>query len=84
MSDEDEIRDVMRDELRAAKGKPPLHSTDAEERARIRAAMLRAIKECNEADFINAILALGHTPGSGEYERMIREWRVHFGASRKK
>jgi hypothetical protein len=74
----------MDDEVRAGRGKPPVHSTSAEQRARIRAAMLRAIRECDEAGFLNAIADLGHVPGSVEYRRMMGEWRAHFGSSRKK
>ena len=84
MSDEKDIRDVMHDEVRAAKGKPPVHSTSAEERARVRAAMLRAIQEFDEASFLSAIADLGHAPGSAEYKKMTLAWRAHFGSSRKK
>lgn len=84
MSDEKDIRDVMHDEVRAARGKPSVHSTSAEERARIRAAMLRAIRECDEAGFLNAIADLGHVPGSAEYKKMTSAWRAHFGSSRRK
>jgi hypothetical protein len=83
MSDEKDIENVRQDELRAARGKPPLHDTTAEQRARVKFAMLRAIRECNEADFELAILDLGHTPGSGEYNRMMGLWRARFGPSRK-
>ena len=74
MSDEKDIQDVMHDELRAARGKPPVHSIAADKVARIKAGMLRAIHECNEADFINCVLDLGHTPGTDGYERMMKKW----------
>ena len=81
MSDEKDIQDVRADELRAAKGKPPLHSLSAERLDRLRRAMQLAIKERDEVGFINAIYELGHVKGSAEYERMMRLWRGHFGAS---
>ncbi len=81
MSDEKDIQDVMHDEIRAARGKPPVHTLSAERQARIRAAMRLAIKECDEASFINAIHDLGHTEGSAEYERMMKLWTGHFGSS---
>jgi hypothetical protein len=73
-SDEDDIKDVMQDEIRAGRGKPPIHSTNAEQIRRIRAGMLKAITECNEQDFINCVLALGHGPESEEYKRMMNLW----------
>jgi hypothetical protein len=81
MSDEKEIRDVRDDELRAAKGKPPRHTREAERQERLRAAMRLAIMECDEASFVNAIHELGHVKGSAEYERMMRLWHEHLGAS---
>jgi hypothetical protein len=74
MSDEKDIQDVMHDEMRAARGKPPIHTTSAEQIERIRTAMRKAIKDCNEADFINCVLDLGHAPGSEEYDRMMKVW----------
>jgi hypothetical protein len=74
MSDEKDIQDVMHDELRAARGKPPLHTTSADQIARVKSAMLKAINEGNEADFINCVLDLGHKPESDEYKRMMNSW----------
>jgi hypothetical protein len=74
MSDEKDIHDVMHDEIRAARGKPPIHTTSADQIVRVKAAMLKAIKEGNEADFINCALDLGHTPESDEYKRMMKLW----------
>jgi hypothetical protein len=74
VSDEKDIQDVMHDEFRAARGKPPLHTAHAERIARVRAAMLVAINEGNEADFINCVLDLGHIPDSDEYNRMMTLW----------
>jgi hypothetical protein len=37
--------------------------------------MLRALREGNEADFIAAILDLGHNEGSDEYVRIMKLWR---------
>lgn len=74
MSDDKDIHDVMHDEFRAARGKPPVHTTTADQIARVKAAMLKAIKECNEGSFINCVLDLGHTPESDEYKRMMKSW----------
>jgi hypothetical protein len=84
MSDEKDIQDVRADELRAAKGKPPLHSLTAERLEKVRRAMQLAIKECDEAGFISAIHDLGHTEDSAEYARMMKLWTGHFGASRRR
>jgi len=74
MSDDKDIQDVMHDELRAARGKPPVHTTQAEKLARVRAVMGVAMREDNEAIFIGCVLDLGHTPGSDEYNRMMTIW----------
>ena len=82
VSDDQDIQDVMQDEMRAARGRPPIHSTDAEQRRRMRAAMLKAINECNEADFIGCVLGLGHTSESDEYQRMMRLWTQRTGGKK--
>ena len=71
----------MHDEFRAARGKPPIHTREAEEKARIKAAMTIAFKEGSEYDYINCVLDLGHTPESPEYKRMMMLWnqRHTFG-----
>ncbi|HEY2544724.1 MAG TPA: hypothetical protein VGI46_01535 [Candidatus Acidoferrum sp.] len=74
VSDEDDIKDVMHDEIRAGRGKPPVHSTSADQIRRVRAGMLKAIKDCNEQDFVNCVLDLGHAPESEEYKRMMNLW----------
>ena len=74
MSDEKDIQDVMHDELRAARGKPPIHTAEAEKKARIKAAISVALREGNEADYINCVLDLGNTPGSDEYDRLMTLW----------
>jgi hypothetical protein len=84
MSDEKDIQDVMHDEMRAARGKPPVHTTSAEQIERVRAAMRAAIRDCNEADFINCVLDLGHTPESDEYKRMMTLWNQRPGPHGKK
>jgi hypothetical protein len=75
MSDEKEINNVRHNEIRAASGKPPIDRTSQEQKARIKNAMLRALREGNEADFIAAILDLGHNEGSDEYVRIMKLWR---------
>jgi len=74
MSDEEDISKIREDEIRAASGKPPIDRTSQEQKARIRNAMLRALREGNEADFIAAILDLGHNEGSDEYVRIMKLW----------
>ena len=74
MSDEKEISKVRQNEIRTASGKPPLDHTSREEKARIKNALLRAIRENNEAEFIAAILDLGHNVGSDEYVRIMKIW----------
>jgi len=82
ISDDQDIRDVMHDEFRAARGKPPVHTTSDDQRKRIKQAMLIAIQECNEADYINCVLDLGHKPGSVEYERMMTLWNQWRGGKK--
>jgi hypothetical protein len=84
LSDEKEIREVMHDDLRAAKGKPPIYTTTAEQRARVRAAMLAAIQNDDEGDYINCVLDLGHEQGSAEYKRMMRVWTQRPASLRKR
>ena len=74
MSDEKEIRNVRQNEIRAGRGKPPIDHTSQEEKARIKNALLRAVRENNEAEFIAAILDLGHSKGSDEYVRIMKIW----------
>jgi len=74
MSDEKDIQDVMHDEMRAARGKPPVHTVEADKVGRIKAGMVAAMHGCSEAEFINCVLDLGHAPGSEMYERMMKAW----------
>jgi len=46
--------------------------------------MLRAIKLRDEALFIEAILDLGHAPGSPEYDEYLKKWRENVRASRRR
>lgn len=82
MSDEKAIRNVRQNQIRTARGKPPIDHTDREEKARIRGAVMRAIRENNEAEFIAAILDLGHSEGSDEYVRLMKIWSARPGRGR--
>jgi hypothetical protein len=82
MSDEKEIRNVRENQIRAARGKPPIDHTSREEKARIRGAVLRAFREDNEAEYIAAILDLGHSEGSDEYVRLMKLWNGRPGRRR--
>lgn len=43
---------------------------------------MRAIRENNEAEFIAAILDLGHSEGSDEYVRLMKIWSARPGRGR--
>lgn len=71
MSDEKEIREVMRAERR--------HKTVKQQEADLREFMLKAIRNCDEESFLWAVTALGHEPGSDEYEKFRKRWRALVG-----
>ena len=82
MSEENEIREVIAEERRRGANQKRLETTTAEQRARVRKSMLKAIREADEGSFIEAILDLGHAPGSPDYERMLKLWRENVRTSR--
>ena len=65
MSDEKEIREVMRAERK--------HKTVKQQEADLRQFMLKAIRNCDEESFLWAVTALGHEPGSDEYEKFRKK-----------
>ena len=71
MSDEKEIREVMRAERK--------HKTVKQQEADLRQFMLKAIRNCDEESFLWAVIALGHEPGSDEYEKFRKKWRALVG-----
>ena len=79
MSEEKHIRKVIEEEKRRGARRRPLDSAALEQQARARALFLKAIRECNQADFIGAIAELGHAPGSPEYERLMKIWYATVG-----
>jgi len=84
MADRKDIEDVMREEGSRGSRRRKVDTATAERRARIRATMLRAIKLRDEALFIEAILDLGHAPGSPEYDEYLKKWRENVRASRRR
>jgi hypothetical protein len=71
MSDDEEIREVMRAEQK--------HKTVKQQEADLRQFMLKAIRHCDEESFLWAVTALGHEPGSDEYEKFRKRWRALVG-----
>jgi hypothetical protein len=67
MSDEKDIREVMRGDRRG--------KTVRQQEADLKRFMLTAIRNCDEESFLWAITALGHEPGSAEYEEFRKKWR---------
>jgi hypothetical protein len=67
MSDEKEIREVIRAERR--------HKTVKQQEADLKQFMLTAIRNRDEESFLWAVTALGHEAGSAEYERFRKKWR---------
>jgi len=71
MSDEKEIREVMRAERK--------HKTVKQQEADLKQFMLMAIRNRDEESFLWAVTALGHEPGSAEYEKFRKRWRELVG-----
>jgi hypothetical protein len=71
MSDEKEIREVMRAERK--------HKTVKQHEADLKQFMLKAIRNCDEEGFLWAVTALGHERGSDEYETFRKRWRALVG-----
>ena len=82
MSENKEIRQVMEQEKRRGTRRKPLDMVTLAQNARIRAKLLRAMSDYNEAGFIDTIAELGHVPGSPEYERLMKIWRETVGSYR--
>jgi hypothetical protein len=78
--EDDDIQDVRTQEER--RGRRPLHKTSLSQKQRIQAKMRQALREGNEALFIEAIIELGLRPGSSEYEDSLKAWRAFSGSSR--
>jgi hypothetical protein len=78
-----DIEDVMREEGSRGKRRRKVDTTTAEQQARIRTKMLEAIRHGDESLFVEAILDLGHAPGSPEYDEYLKKWRENVGASRR-
>ncbi len=71
MSDEKEIRDVMKAERR--------RRTEERLEADLKGYLLKAIKDGNEEQFMQGISDLGHKPGSEKYEYYQKRWRALVG-----
>ncbi len=76
--EDDEIQAAREEEER--RGRRPKHRTSPSQRQRIQAKMRQALREGNEALFIEAIIELGQTPGSLEYEQSLKAWRAFSGS----
>jgi hypothetical protein len=74
MSEEKEIREVMRGER--------ANRTSARQKADLKRDMLRAIREGDEAAFMYAIAGLGHEPGSEQYKEFQKRFREHVASRR--
>jgi hypothetical protein len=81
MVDRKDINDVMREE--GSRGRRKVDRTTAEQQSRIRGKMLKAIRLRDESLFVEAILDLGHAPGSPEYDDYLKKWRENVRASRR-
>jgi hypothetical protein len=49
------------------------------EKARLLAGFRRALEECDQAVFEEAIRELGQLPGTPEYERSLKAWKSFHG-----
>jgi hypothetical protein len=83
MSEEKEIGKVMREDRSRGRTRKPLDKTTTDQRARIKASMLKAIREADESEFMAAILELGHVPGSDGYKKLMQNWRRHVPSFRR-
>ncbi len=83
MADRKDIEDVMREEASRGKRRRKVDITTAEQQARVRTKMLEAIRHRDESLFVEAILDLGHVPGSPEYDEYLKKWRENVRASRR-
>jgi hypothetical protein len=83
MADRKDIEDVRREEGGRGSRRRKVDTTTAEQQARIRTKMLEAIRHRDESLFIEAILDLGHAPGSPEYVECLKKWRENVRASRR-
>lgn len=73
--EDNEIDDVRDEEER--RGKRPRRKAMAEQRARVYSRMKRALHDCNEFEFQQAIAELGQTSGSDEYETSMNLFREY-------
>ena len=77
-AESDDIEDVRTQEER--RGRRPAHKTSLSQKQRIQAKMRQALREGNEALFIEAIIELGQKPGSSEHEESLKAWRAFSGS----
>jgi len=59
------------------RGRRPVDKTSLRQKQILRARFREALQEGNEAAFIQALLDLGQTPGSAEYEHSMKLWRAY-------
>jgi hypothetical protein len=83
MTKDKDVRDVIREETSRGSRRKTIDTTTKAQQERIHAAMLRAIKERNEADFIAALHDLGYVEDSDVFEKTMKNWRDRFGGGKK-
>jgi hypothetical protein len=76
--EDDEIHAAREEE--ESRGRRPKHKTSPSQRQRIEKKIRQALREGNEALFVEAIIELGQTPGSSEYEESLKAWRAFSGS----
>jgi len=83
MTKDKDVRDVIREETSRGSRRKTIDTTTKAQQERVKNAMLRAIKERNEADFIAALYDLGYLEGSNVFEKTMKNWRDRFGGGKK-
>ncbi len=73
MPEDDDIREVMRGEIR--RGRRPTDSVGQERKRRELQVIREMLSEYDEQRFRQAIVALGLAEGSPEYDAALAAWR---------
>ena len=69
-----DIRDVLREER--SRGRRPVDSETERIERELREGFLKLIGDGTEADFRDALIALGWEPDSPEFEAFVTPWRA--------
>lgn len=78
MAEDDDIRDVIKEETR--RGRSRLEIDNIRKKQRAQAAMLRAVRNKDLRGFMDALRVLGVTDDSPDFARLVASFRQKTGA----